>query len=91
MDSPKVLRSYAQRYGADFATWVFLTGTEAELKKVWDGFGIRVVRKGRGLVQHTSLATVIDPQGIRRFNFLGEKWQLKDLERDIMALLDKKP
>ncbi len=91
VDSPKVLRSYAQRYGADFATWVFLTGTEAELKKVWDGFGIRVVRKGRGLVQHTSLATVIDPQGIRRFNFLGEKWQLKDLERDIMALLDKKP
>jgi len=91
VDSPKVLKSYAQRYGADFATWAFLTGTEAELKKVWDGFGIRVIRKGRGLVQHTSLTTVIDPQGIRRFNFLGEKWQLKDLEHDVMMLLDKKP
>jgi protein SCO1 len=91
VDSPKVLKSYAQRYRADFATWAFLTGTEAELKKVWNGFGIRVIPKGRGLVQHTSLTTVIDPQGIRRFNFLGEKWQLKDLERDMMALLDKMP
>jgi len=91
VDSPKVLKSYAQRYGADFAAWAFLTGTETELKKAWDGFGVRVIRKGRGLVQHTSLTTVIDPQGIRRFNFLGEKWQLKELERDVMTLLDKKP
>jgi len=57
---------------------------------VWNGFGVRVIRKGRGLVQHTSLTTVIDRQGVRRFNFLGEKWPLKDLERDILTLLDKK-
>ena len=91
IDSPKVLKSYGQRYGADFSTWAFLTGAEAELKKVWDGFGVRVIRKGRGLVQHTSLTTVIDPQGNRRFNFLGEKCQFKDLARDVMTLLDKKP
>ena len=50
-----------------------------------------MINKGRGLVQHTSLTTVIDRDGIRRANYLGEKWQLKDLERDILALLDKKP
>lgn len=91
VDSPTVLKFYGQRYGADLSNWAFLTGTEARLKEVWKGFGITVIKKGRGLVQHTSLTTVIDGEGIRRFNFLGEKWQFKDLERDVMTLLDKKP
>ena len=91
VDSPKVLKSYAQRYGADFQNWAFLTGSEPQLKQVWKGFDVRVIKKGRGLVQHTSLTTVIDRQGIRRFNFFGEKWQLKDLLRDTSALLEEKP
>jgi protein SCO1/2 len=91
VDSPKVLKSYAQRYGADFQNWAFLTGSESQLKQVWKGFDVRVIKKGRGLVQHTSLTTVIDRQGIRRFNFFGEKWPLKDLLRDTTALLEEKP
>jgi protein SCO1 len=91
VDSPKVLKSYAQRYGADFQNWAFLTGSEAQLKPVWKSFGVRVIRKGRGLVQHTSLTTVLDQEGIRRFNYFGEKWQLKDLQKDIAELLEKTP
>jgi protein SCO1/2 len=91
VDSPKVLKSYAQRYGAEFQNWAFLSGSEAQLKQVWKGFGVRVIKKGRGLVQHTSLTTVIDRQGTRRFNFFGEKWPLKDLLRDTSALLEEKP
>ena len=90
IDSAKILKAYAQRHGADFKNWAFLTGSEAQLKEVWNGFAVRVIRKGRGLVQHTSLTAVIDRQGIRRINYLGEKWQLKDLERDLLTLLDKK-
>src|SRR5215475_1353497 len=91
VDSPKVLKSYAQRYGADFQNWAFLTGSEAQLQQVWKGFDVRVIKKGRGLVQHTSLTTVIDQQGTRRFNFFGEKWPLNDLVRDTSALLEEKP
>jgi protein SCO1 len=91
VDSPKVLKSYAQRYGADFQNWAFLTGSESQLKQVWKGFDVRVIKKGRGLVQHTSLTTVIDRQGTRRFNFFGEKWPLKDLLRDTSALLEEQP
>jgi protein SCO1 len=91
VDSPKVLKSYAQRYGADFQNWAFLTGSEAQLRQVWKDFGVRVVKKGRGLVQHTSLTTVIDRQGTRRSNFFGEKWALNDLLRDISTLLEEKP
>lgn len=90
VDSAKVLNAYAQRYSADFKNWAFLTGSEAQLQEVWSGFGVRVIRKGRGLVQHTSLTTVIDRQGLRRFNYLGEKWPLKDLEKDVLTLLEKK-
>src|SRR5262245_10941981 len=90
VDSPKVLKSYAQRYGADFQNWAFLTGSEAQLKQVWKGFDVRVIKKGRGLVQHTSLTTLIDRQGNRRFDYFGEKWQLKDLQRDTSALLEEK-
>jgi protein SCO1 len=90
VDSAKVLKAYAQRYGADFTNWAFLTGSEAQLKEIWKGFSVRVIRKGRGLIQHTSLTTVIDRQGIRRNNYFGEKWELKDLEKDLLTLLDKK-
>ena len=90
IDSPKVLRSYAQRHGADFSNWLFLTGTEVQLKKVWKDFGIRVIRRGRGLVQHDSVTTLIDRQGMRRFNHLGEKWRLEDVERDLLLLLHEK-
>ena len=90
VDSANVLKAYAQRHGADFKNWAFLTGSAAQLKQVWNGFSVRVIPQGRGLVQHTSLTTVIDRQGIRRINYLGEKWQLQDLERDLLTLLDKK-
>jgi protein SCO1/2 len=90
IDSPKVLKSYAQRYHADFQNWAFLTGSEAQLRPVWKGFGVRVIQKGRGLVQHTSLTTVIDRQGVRRFNHYGEKWRVADLEKDVLSLLEKK-
>ena len=90
VDSPKVLKSYALRYGVDFQNWAFLTGSEAQLKPVWKDFGIRVIRKGRGIIQHTSLTTVLDEEGIRRFNYFGEKWQLKDLQKDIEGLLENK-
>jgi protein SCO1/2 len=89
LDSPKVLRAYAQRYDADFKNWAFLTGAEAELNRVWKSFGIRVIRKARGLIQHDSLTTVIDQQGSRRFNHYGEKWRVDDLQKDMLSLLEK--
>ena len=89
IDSPQVLKSYAQRYGADFGNWAFLTGTEAQMKRVWNGLGIRVIKRGRGIVQHTSLTTLLDRGGIRRFNHFGEKWQTKEVVKDISTLIDE--
>ena len=86
IDSPKVLKAYARRFGADFQNWAFLTGDESRLRDVWKGFGVQVIRRGRGLVQHTNLTTLIDRHGIRRINFLGSQWQSSDFLKDMRAL-----
>jgi len=59
VDRPKVLKSYAERYQAEFSNWSFLTGDVRALTAVWKNFGVKVERKARGLVNHTSLTAVI--------------------------------
>lgn len=86
VDKPDVLKSYAQRYSADFRTWAFLTGSEAKLNSVWRAFGVSVKNKGRGLVQHTTLTTLIDRQGTRRINYYGDSWLEKDIFKDMTSL-----
>jgi protein SCO1 len=91
IDTPKVLKAYAQRFEADFQNWAFLTGNELQMKQVWKAFGVQVIRRGRGLVQHTSLTTLIDARGSRRINFLGPQWQFGDLLKDMRALSQIEP
>ena len=91
IDTPKVLKAYAQRFGADFQNWAFLTGNESQVKEVWKTFGVQVIRKGRGLVQHTNLTTLMDAQGSRRINFLGPEWRSTDLLKDMRALSRTEP
>jgi protein SCO1/2 len=71
IDTPEVLRAYASRRGVDFATTVFLTGSEAELRAAWDGFGIKVKRLGRGLVDHPPLTFLVDARGVVRYRYVG--------------------
>lgn len=91
IDTPKVLKAYAQRFEADFQNWAFLTGNELQMKQVWKAFGVQVIRRGRGLVQHTNLTTLIDARGSRRINFLGPQWQFGDLLKDMRALSQIEP
>ncbi len=86
VDTPEVLKAYSARYRADLSTWAFLTGGEEEIKPVWRSFGVTVRRKARGLVQHTTLTTLIDRQGIRRINYYGDSWLEKDVFRDMTSL-----
>jgi cytochrome oxidase Cu insertion factor (SCO1/SenC/PrrC family) len=61
------------------------------LKEVWKRFGVQVIRRDRGLVQHTNLTTLVDAQGIRRVNFLGPQWQFSDFLKDLRALSPTPP
>jgi protein SCO1/2 len=89
VDTPKVLKSYGQRFEADFHSWAFLTGNKNDLQKVWDAFGVRVKKRGKGLIEHTGLTTLIDRQGIRRIDYYGERWTAKEVLKDIVALAEE--
>jgi protein SCO1/2 len=82
-DTSSTLRDYADRYKADFHHWYFLTGSRAELSKVWKDFGINVVKTQSGQVQHITFTTLIDRQGERRVDYYGDKWREKAVLQDM--------
>jgi protein SCO1/2 len=87
VDSPKVLRSYAERYEADLTNWSFLTSEEGVLKAVWKSFGVRVQRKARGLIDHTPLTALVDQKGVMRIGYYGTAPDPKLMLRDIKVQL----
>jgi protein SCO1/2 len=90
-DSAEVLKDYAGRFKADLKRWSFVTGTRAALSKVWKTFGINVSKTDSGQVQHTSFTTLVDRQGKRRVDYYGDKWQEKEILKDLQWLRAQKP
>jgi len=85
-DNSQTLKSYAALFKADERGWFFLTGSKEALAKVWKGFGVTVRKAPDGEVQHTTLTTVIDRHGVRRVDYYGDKWQEKEVLKDIASL-----
>lgn len=89
IDSPHILKSYGERYLVDFSNWSFLTGDRQELSKVWRAFGVRVQRKTRGLVNHTTLTALVDAKGVWRFGYIGSSPDPRVILHDLRTLLPK--
>ena len=85
-DTPAKMKAYAQAFQADFQRWHFLSGNRQALSQVWKDFGVNVKDVGNGQVQHTNLTTLIDQKGIRRVDYYGDKWQEKEILKDIARL-----
>lgn len=85
-DDAAALKSYGDLFKADFRHWLFLTGPEERLEKVWKGFGVKVKKFPSGQVQHTALTTLIDRRGIRRVDYYGDQWQEKEILKDLASL-----
>ena len=89
-DSGAVLKEYGARFKADFRNWKFLRGSRQNLAKVWKIFGLNVTKTQAGDVQHTTLTTLIDRHGNRRVDYFGDKWQDKEVLKDIQWLRTQK-
>lgn len=61
-DTPAVLADYAQRWRADPRTWLFLTGSQEEIRRVAGHFGV-VYWPEEGTLTHTSSTAIIDRAG----------------------------
>jgi protein SCO1 len=90
-DTPAKMKAYAQAFHADFQRWHFLSGNREALAQVWKDFGVTVKDLGNGQIQHTNLTTLIDPQGIRRVDYYGDKWQEKEILKDLARLRRTRP
>ncbi|MND06574.1 hypothetical protein D3C83_280350 [compost metagenome] len=53
-------------------------------------FGVNVLKTQSGQVQHTSFTTLVDRQGRRRVDYYGDKWQEKEVLKDIAWLRAQK-
>ena len=89
VDTPEVLRSYAGRYKVDLSNWSFITGDLKPLIPVWKAFGVKVERKARGLINHTSLTGLIDRKGVMRFAYYGSAPDHKKILQDMRGLLQQ--
>ena len=62
VDTPGVLRTYAQGYGIDFRRHSFLTGREAHIKDLMRHYGI-LTTKSDGTILHNAALVIVSPEG----------------------------
>lgn len=87
-DSPERVQQYVSQFNP---TFIGLSGSEAELAKVWNDYGVfREIADGTSaagyLVDHTARVTVIDQDGNLRLSFPFDT-PVEDVVHDLKLLL----
>lgn len=87
-DSPEVLATYAESWGADPERWLFLTGSEQEIERfLRDGLYLGVERRPGGAtpddITHSTRLAAVDRNGRLRGWYDGED------ERELEKLRDR--
>ena len=62
VDTPGMLRTYAQGYGIDFKRHSFMTGREAHIKDLMRHYGILTTRSD-GTILHNAALVIVSPEG----------------------------
>jgi len=84
-DTPEVMAGYASYYKADPKRWFFLTGEEAEIRKlVTDSFKLM---SGENLLFHSERLSIVDRKGRVRTGYDGTKPESLDrIVADVRAI-----
>lgn len=86
-DQPAVLAEYARTWKADPEVWRFLTGTQTDVNRVCDLFGVGAWQD-EGTLTHSLHTAVIDRQGKLVANLEGNQFtpeQLGDLVQTVIS------
>jgi protein SCO1 len=87
VDTPEVLRGYANAQSANAEGWSFLTGTPVEIKDVLRRYGVVARKNPRGDVDHLFLTSLIDRKGMLRVQYLGVRFDPAEMQADLQKLL----
>ena len=90
-DTPERVQAYVNHFNTSF---IGLSGTEGELTKVWDDYGVfREIVNGESAagytVNHTARVTLIDGEGNIRISF-GFDLPVDDIVHDLKLILKEK-
>jgi protein SCO1/2 len=88
-DTPEVLKDYAQFWGARPEGWTFLTGSLEAVRDVTRRYGVFLLKKEDGSVDHTQLTSLIDAGGEMRVQYLGARFDPEEFRHDLLSLVDK--
>jgi cytochrome oxidase Cu insertion factor (SCO1/SenC/PrrC family) len=70
--------------------WLFLTGSLAQLNKVWDNYGVQVAVVGAGaMVDHADVAFVVDARGNARYIQSADPGPGASAESSFVGVLDR--
>lgn len=84
-DSPKEMQRFGERFNADFAHWLFLTGTKKEIARLAvDGLKLVAIEKTpdqrenpEDLFIHSTRFVIVDKQGVMRASLDSNDPQIK--------------
>ena len=87
-DTPARLRDYATAYGADGPGW-YLPDRRAGRRstRCVRRYGAYAKKTDSGGVDHLFLTSLIDRDGMLRVQYLGTRFDTREMHRDIAALL----
>ena len=92
-DTPEKLRSYGLGYmgkgTTDLGAWQLAVGTDAEVRKIADFFGLRyeVDQNDKTKINHSLITAVIGPDGKVTKIFAGNEWTPAQLLKELEASL----
>jgi protein SCO1 len=70
-DTPKALKDYAERLGADRSGWLFLTGKPQDVDRVLAAYNLRRLREADGSVSHMESMFLLGADGRQRRIYNG--------------------
>ncbi len=70
-DTPRKLKDYADRLGAERSGWLFLTGTPLQVDQVLAAYKLRRLREADGSVSHMETMFLLGPDGRQRRIYNG--------------------
>jgi protein SCO1 len=90
-DTPEVLNRYAHLFGADSASWHFLTGSKSQVESVIAAWGMWAKIGPTGVLDHPSRIFLLDPQNHQREIYNLEFFKADSILQDVRGLLAEIP
>lgn len=87
VDTPEVLRDYAESLGCNPAGWAFLTGSADEIRKAAFAYGVYFSKTPSGFIDHNAMTSLVDRSGRLRVQYMGTAFDPAELERDLRSLI----